>query len=119
MSLDRILPFAAVAAALSFFSATPVPVGSAEPARVRSEPSKAPCCFKNPAYAGTCNVQPVEDETCGSILAYLNNPMAQGKSYCGGTTVRQGWTEVSCKEKTGDYAGGCSSERSSRYRRGP
>ncbi|MGH9391742.1 MAG: hypothetical protein ACRD1Z_19245 [Vicinamibacteria bacterium] len=32
-------------------------------------------------------------------LAYLNNPMAEGKSYCGGTTVRQGWTEVSCEDR--------------------
>jgi hypothetical protein len=59
----------------------------------------APCCFENPRYSGTCEVEPAEGETCASILEYLNNPMAQGKSYCGGTDVRQGWTEVSCKEK--------------------
>jgi hypothetical protein len=41
-------------------------------------------------------VQPAEDETCASILAYLNNPVAEGKTYCGGTTARSGWTEVSC-----------------------
>jgi hypothetical protein len=63
------------------------------------DPSKAPCCFQNPAYSGTCKVEPAEDETCASILAYLNNPMAQGKAYCGGTEVRQGWTQVSCEEK--------------------
>jgi hypothetical protein len=64
-----------------------------------ADTSKAPCCFKNPAYSGICKVVPAEEETCADILAYLNNPMAQGKSYCGGTEVRQGWTEVSCEEK--------------------
>lgn len=64
----------------------------------QSAPSKKPCCFTNPAYTGTCKVEPAEDETCASILSYLNNPMAQGKSYCEGTNVRQGWTEVSCEE---------------------
>lgn len=59
------------------------------------------CCFQNPAYTGTCKVEPAEDETCASILAYLNNPMADGKSYCGGTRVRQGWTQVSCEEGGG------------------
>ena len=58
-----------------------------------------PCCFENPRYSGICEVEPAEGETCASIVEYLNNPMAQGKSYCGGTDVRQGWTEVSCKEK--------------------
>ncbi len=92
MVLDRVLLLAAVAATLTF--------GRTEMAeRRQSEPARKPCCFRNPAYAGTCKVQPVEDETCASILAYLNNPMAEGKSYCGGTAVRQGWTEVSCEEE--------------------
>jgi hypothetical protein len=64
-----------------------------------ADTSKTPCCFKNPGYSGICKVEPTEDETCASVLAYLNNPMAQGKSYCGGTGVRQGWTQVSCEEK--------------------
>jgi hypothetical protein len=64
-----------------------------------AETSKAPCCFKNPGYSGICKVEPAEEETCASILAYLNNPMAQGKSYCGGTELRRGWTEVSCEGK--------------------
>lgn len=90
MFFDRVLLLAAVAATLTF--------GRRPAERPQSEPSKKPCCFTNPGYAGTCKVQPAEDETCASILAYLNNPMAEGKSYCGGTTVRQGWTEVSCEE---------------------
>jgi hypothetical protein len=91
--LDHVLLLATVAATLSF-GRTPV----AE--RTQSEPSKKPCCFKNSGYAGTCKVQPAGDETCASILAYLNNPMAEGKSYCGGTTVRQAWTEVSWRNRS-------------------
>ena len=55
-----------------------------------------PCCFENPRYSGTCQVTPGEDETCSSILGYLNNPNSVGKSYCGNTKVRGGWTQVSC-----------------------
>jgi hypothetical protein len=114
MSLKRALLPAAVAAAMAPVSTPRVPAASAEllracpnsdgsvpmAERIQSEPTKKPCCFNNPAYSGTCKVQPAEDETCASILAYLNNPMAEGKSYCGGTTVRQGWTEVSCEERS-------------------
>jgi hypothetical protein len=56
-----------------------------------------PCCFANPQYSGTCQVVPAEGESCGSILAYLNNPNASGKSYCGGTSIRGGWRQVSCE----------------------
>jgi hypothetical protein len=58
--------------------------------------SKA-CCFTNPGYAGVCQVQPAADETCASILAYLNNPASSGKGYCNSTDVRGGWTRVTCK----------------------
>ena len=63
------------------------------------EPPPAKCCFANPAFAGTCEVVPAKDETCASILGYLNNPMSQGKSYCGNTTLRGGWTSVACAPK--------------------
>jgi hypothetical protein len=56
----------------------------------------APCCFANDRYEGTCTVAPGKGETCESILAYLNNPMSAGKTYCGGTIVRSGWVTVSC-----------------------
>ena len=59
----------------------------------------AKCCFTNPGYTGTCEVQPAKDESCGQILDYLNNPMAQGKSYCGNTTVRSGWKQTACESK--------------------
>ncbi len=57
------------------------------------------CCFSNPGYAGTCEVQPAKDESCGQILGYLNNPMSQGKGYCGNTTLRGGWQSAVCEPK--------------------
>jgi len=64
------------------------------------EPHPSKCCFANPSFAGTCEVEPAKDESCASILGYLNNPMSQGKSYCGNTTLRGGWTSVACEPKT-------------------
>jgi hypothetical protein len=58
---------------------------------------QAPCCFENPRFSGTCQVTPGEDESCSSILGYLNNPNSVGKTYCGNTKVRGGWTQVSCE----------------------
>ena len=55
------------------------------------------CCFTNPRYAGVCAVEPGEDETCSSILEYLNNPHSQGKAYCSSTTIRGGWKQVPCQ----------------------
>lgn len=75
------------------------PVRMATPAPLFAEDAPEKCCFTNPGYTGTCEVQPSKDESCGQILAYLNNPMAQGKSYCGNTTVRSGWKQASCDTK--------------------
>jgi hypothetical protein len=58
----------------------------------------APCCFTNPAYNGICVVKPGDQETCKSVLEYLNNPNSSGKTYCGGTTIRGGWKEVKCPQ---------------------
>jgi len=57
------------------------------------------CCYTHPQYAGVCQVKPAKDETCDSILAYLNNAAAQGKSYCSNTAVRVGWEQVACGAK--------------------
>ena len=57
------------------------------------------CCFTNARYVGTCEIEPAQDETCTTILDYLNNPQSQGKSYCGNTTVRGGWQQVPCEPK--------------------
>jgi len=59
-----------------------------------------PCCFENPRFSGTCQVTPGPEESCGSILGYLNNPNSVGKNYCGNTKVRGGWTKVSCEGAT-------------------
>lgn len=73
-------------------------VGAAGESTAAQQEAKDPCCFTNPRFSGVCRVTPGEDETCGSILAYLNNPNSTGKPYCGGTTVRGGWSQVSCEE---------------------
>ena len=75
--------------------------GTAFPERGESD-SEAPaeCCFENSRYAGKCVVQPAEEETCASILDYLNNPSSSGKSYCGFTEIRGGWREIACQEET-------------------
>ena len=64
-----------------------------------STEEKRKCCFTNPAYTGVCEVEPSKDETCASILAYLNQAGSVGKSYCFNTDVRGGWAEVACKAK--------------------
>jgi len=65
---------------------------------VTEDPSpRADCCFNNRAFSGVCVVKPKEDETCASILGYLNNPQSQGKAYCGKTTIRGGWLQTTCE----------------------
>jgi hypothetical protein len=74
-------------------------VAASAPVAPTQDPHPAKCCFTNPAYAGTCEVEPAKEETCSSILGYLNNPMSQGKAYCGNTTIRGGWQSVVCEPK--------------------
>lgn len=74
--------------------------GSVLAERGRSDSESATeCCFENSRYAGVCVVQPAEEETCASILDYLNNPSSGGKSYCGFTEIRGGWKEIACQEE--------------------
>jgi hypothetical protein len=73
--------------------------GAPAPARQQDQPPPQKCCFTNTGYSGVCEIQPAKDETCATILAYLNNPMAQGKNYCGNTQVRSGWKSVACERK--------------------
>ena len=63
---------------------------------IRGAAVPKPCCFTNDRYAGVCRVVPDKDETCTSILAYLNSPTSTGKTYCDSTNIRGGWLEVSC-----------------------
>jgi len=69
-----------------------------EKGRVPQASEGTSCCFTNPRYSGVCVIEPGADETCASILAYLNNPNSQGKSYCGSTSVRGGWRQAPCKK---------------------
>ena len=69
-----------------------------DPATQTSITLQAPCCFANPRHAGICEVAPGPDESCEGILAYLNNPNSKGKTYCGNTDIRGGWSAVSCSD---------------------
>ena len=59
---------------------------------------KSVCCYHHERVQGLCQVTPVQEETCESILEYLNSPGTSGKTYCGGTKVRGGWTSVDCEQ---------------------
>jgi hypothetical protein len=72
------------------------PVACAAPTADEPRPH---CCFTNARYVGTCEVEPAKDETCATILQYLNNPQSQGKAYCNATSVRGGWKQVPCQPK--------------------
>ena len=65
-----------------------------------SEPApqakESPCCFSRAGYDGICVVTPGNEETCDSILQYLNSPGTVGKTYCGGSDFRGGWQKVKC-----------------------
>ncbi len=70
-------------------------------APLQSQEAAAPCCFNNPRYAGVCQVRPAGEETCASILGYLNDAAAVGKDYCGGTNGRGGWQQLACQPAAG------------------
>jgi len=66
-------------------------------AMATDDPKPLRCCFTNVRYAGVCEVEPPKDQTCASILAYLNNPLSVGSTYCSSTSVRGGWKQKRCK----------------------
>jgi len=83
----------------------PLLVGGSMAAAATPTPARASkCCFANQQYTGICKVIPGKDETCASILAYLNNPIGAGKTYCGGTPIRGGWAFAVCEPKHGSTA---------------
>ena len=88
--------FAILLLVTAFGPMAPLKAAAPPQAAPAQEPHPPKCCFANPGFSGTCEVEPAKDETCASILGYLNNPMSQGKSYCGNTTLRGGWTSVAC-----------------------
>jgi hypothetical protein len=60
------------------------------------------CGFRNPGYTGLCEEKTPYvkgkdlKELCTPILDCLNNPQCI-KTYCGSTTIRQGWSLDSAK----------------------
>ncbi len=58
--------------------------------------SSKQCCFNNFRFAGSCAAQVGQNESCNTVLSYLNNFNSVGLAYCGNTTVRGGWTTVDC-----------------------
>jgi hypothetical protein len=106
MSQPRSRLFGAVAAAL-LLAATlePAPRPEAGPPlacpvlAANAQDPRPHCCFENPRYVGACEVEPAKDETCATILEYLNNPQSQGKAYCNNTNIRGGWKSAPCEPK--------------------
>ena len=94
MKVSRILQISALLCVASLASLA----AASDEAEMSSAVQQKPCCFENPRYSGTCEVTPGPDESCGDILAYLNNPNSVGKNYCGNTKVRGGWSQVPCGE---------------------
>jgi len=95
---NRLLSIIAIAS-LAVAAAVPV---SAETASEQDPIGGESCCFSNPRFSGVCMVTPGEDETCADILAYLNNQSSVGKTYCGNTKVRGGWSQVECESSTSE-----------------
>ena len=81
----------------ALLAALAVTMGTRASATAATEPKRSPCCFTNLRYAGVCQAEPLEEQTCASILAYLNNPTSVGKAYCSNTAVRGGWKQAKCK----------------------
>jgi hypothetical protein len=75
---------------------------SAVPAQNKEPP--VVCGFRNPSYAGLCEektpfVKGKElEEICKPILDCLNDTRCV-RTYCGSTTIRQGWTLESAKRE--------------------
>lgn len=78
---------------LLLLAGLPVTIVTAEDEK---EPPKD-CCFEHPNYQGLCAVTPGGEETCATILDYLNSPGTTNKTYCNSTRIRGGWTQVDCK----------------------
>ena len=98
-------PLAMTAVALFVALALLAALQPASAAETQGQEKVSPCCFSNPSYDRICQVDPVGDETCDTILAYLNNPLSTGKTYCDNTKVRGGWIKVDCEQSQGQKSG--------------
>ena len=54
------------------------------------------CCYANFRFSGPCIVELAPGETCSSVLSYLNDLSSAGKTYCGSTPIRRGWSHTPC-----------------------
>jgi hypothetical protein len=84
-------------AALITLTIAGVATAGAEPPATATAIGNDTCCFSNPSYSGTCEVTTGPDESCSDVVAYLNNQMSVGKTYCENTKIRGGWTQVECE----------------------
>jgi hypothetical protein len=72
-----------------------MPAGSVTPVQDKEAP--VVCGFRNPSYTGLCEERTPYvkgkqlEALCQPILDCLNNTQCI-KTYCGATTIRQGWT---------------------------
>ena len=73
--------------------------GPEDPREESADESSVTCCFTNPYFEGQCSVSPGEDESCMSILEYLNRANAEGKTYCNTSLTRGGWASIFCEEE--------------------
>jgi hypothetical protein len=91
-----LLAAGAVALAVGPASPVPAPPQAARIAPVQSNEPAVVCGFRNPSHAGLCEERaPFEkgkklELICKPILDCLNDTRCI-KTYCGATTVRQGW----------------------------
>ena len=79
-----------------------VPAPATPPVAGQTAEPPVVCSFRNPSYTGLCEERTpfVKDKKlnalCQPILDCLNNPQCV-RTYCGSTTVRQGWVLESAK----------------------
>lgn len=97
--MNRNASLLSLAALIALTFAIAAPAG-AEPPATETAIGNDTCCFSNPRYSGTCEVTTGPDESCSDALAYLNNQMAVGKTYCENTKIRGGWSQVECEGDT-------------------
>ncbi len=77
-------------------------LSAAIPRPVLAPSVEVTCAFVNASYVGDCVEKTTREEkekpaaACKPILDCLNNPNCV-KTYCGATSIRQGWTLKSAK----------------------
>ncbi len=94
--MNRNTHLLSLAALIALTFAIVAPAG-AEPPATETAIGNDTCCFSNPRFSGTCQVTTGPDESCSDVVAYLNNQMSVGKTYCDNTKIRGGWAQIECE----------------------